>query len=68
MTREAIDRIVRQTGRNEEEALRAILETTNQRRLIEPEEVANLALVLCDEAAKGINGQAIVLDGGGLLA
>jgi NAD(P)-dependent dehydrogenase (short-subunit alcohol dehydrogenase family) len=68
MTHEAIERIVRQTGRSEDEALRAILETTNQRRLIAPAEVANLVLVLCDEAAKGINGQAIVLDGGGLLA
>lgn len=68
MTRAAIERIVGETGRSEEEALRAILETTGQPRLIEPDEVANLALVLCDEAASGINGQAIVLDGGGLLA
>ena len=68
MTREAIERIVRETGRSEEEALRAMLASTNQRRLIEPGEVANLALVLCDEASGGINGQAIVLDGGGLLA
>lgn len=68
MTRSAVERVMRETGRSEDEALQAILRTTNQRRLIAPTEVANLALVLCDEASKGINGQAIVLDGGGTLA
>jgi len=67
MTRAAVERVVRETGRSQEEALQAILGTTNQRRLIAPAEVANLALVLCDEASRGINGQAIVLDGGGIL-
>lgn len=68
MTRESLERIVRETGRPKEQALDAILSTTPQRRLIEPEEVAHLALALCDEAARGITGQAIVMDGGGLLA
>ena len=68
MTAESLDRIVESTGISRDEALAAILDTTPQRRLFEPEEVAHAVLSLCDEKAKGINGQAIVLDGGGLLA
>lgn len=37
-----------------------------QGRLMEPEEIAYLTLCLCDERAHGINGQAIVIDGGGV--
>ena len=44
----------------------AILATTPQRRLIAPEEVAHAVLSLCDEEAVGINGEAIVIDGGAL--
>ena len=68
MTAESLDRIVESTGISRDDALAAILDTTPQRRLFEPEEVAHAVLSLCDEKAKGINGQAIVLDGGGLLA
>jgi len=35
-----------------------------QRRLLETDEVANYALFLASEQAKGVTGQAIVLDGG----
>jgi NAD(P)-dependent dehydrogenase (short-subunit alcohol dehydrogenase family) len=68
MTTESIDRIVSATGVSRDEALDSILDMTPQRRLFTPEEVAHAVLALCDEQAKGINGQAIVLDGGGLLA
>ena len=68
MTAESIDRIVGATGVSRDEALESILDTTPQRRLFTPEEVAHTVLALCDERAGGINGQAIVLDGGGLLA
>lgn len=64
MTRETVARIVAVTGRSEAEALDAILATTPQRRLIEPEEVAHAVLALCPHEARGINGQAIVIDGG----
>jgi len=37
-----------------------------QNRLMQPEEVADLALVLAGREAAGINGQAINLDGGGV--
>lgn len=68
MTSNAVERIHVKTGRTREEALEAILSTSPQRRLIEPGEVAHAVLSLCAEEARGINGQAIVLDGGGLLA
>ncbi|GIW73412.1 MAG: 3-hydroxyacyl-CoA dehydrogenase [Planctomycetota bacterium] len=66
MTEQSIQRIVARTGRSREEALAAILATTPQRRLIRPEEVAGLVLWLCSPEAAGVNGQALVLDGGGV--
>lgn len=65
MTRESVARIVEKTGRPKEEALEAILATSAQRRLVAPEEVANSVVFLCGEAARGINGEALVIDGGG---
>jgi NAD(P)-dependent dehydrogenase (short-subunit alcohol dehydrogenase family) len=67
MTRESVDRIVAKTGKTREQALAAILATTPQRRLIAPEEVAHAVLSLCDELACGINGEAVVIDGGTLM-
>jgi len=66
MTRESIERVVRATGRTEAQALEAILATTPQRRLIDPGEVADAILYLCSDAARGINGAALVIDGGEL--
>jgi NAD(P)-dependent dehydrogenase (short-subunit alcohol dehydrogenase family) len=67
MTQESIARIVEKTGKSRDEALAAIVATTPQRRLISPEEVAHAVLSLCDELAAGINGEALVMDGGTLL-
>lgn len=68
MTRETLDRVVAKTGLAREKALERIELMSPQRRLIEADEVAYLVVTLCDPRAKGVNGQAIVLDGGGLLA
>lgn len=68
MTQETIERIVTQTGRSREEALESLTRTTPQKRLIEAEEVAYAVLCLCASRARGINGQALVVDGGALLA
>jgi NAD(P)-dependent dehydrogenase (short-subunit alcohol dehydrogenase family) len=68
MTDHSVARIVERTGKSAEEAREAILATTPQRRLLEPEEVAAAVLYLCGEAAGGVNGQALVLDGGALLS
>ena len=66
MTTESVANIVGKTGLSEEEALAFMKKTSPQGRLIAPEEVAFLAATLCDPRAYGINGQAIVLDGGGV--
>lgn len=68
MTEKTIERIARKTGRSREQALDSILSASPQRRLIEPGEVAHAVLSLVVTEAHGINGQAIVIDGGGLLS
>ena len=68
MTKDSVERIVEKTGRAAEQVTEAIRRTSPQNRLLDPEEVAFLVLSLCDPRAKGINGQAIVQDGGSLLA
>jgi NAD(P)-dependent dehydrogenase (short-subunit alcohol dehydrogenase family) len=66
MTKESVKRIREKTGKSKAEALAAILSHTPQGRLITPEEVADTVVWLCGEGARGVNGQAIVLDGGNL--
>ncbi len=68
MTTDSVARVMAKTGLSSEAALAAILKTAGQKRLIEPEEVAFVVASLCADAAGGVNGQAIVIDGGGLLA
>lgn len=60
---QAIINIMEKTGRTREQALEGILATAQQSRLIEPEEVANEVLNLCNPDADDINGTAIVIDG-----
>jgi NAD(P)-dependent dehydrogenase (short-subunit alcohol dehydrogenase family) len=66
MTRETVARIAEKTGRNADAARRALETMSPQRRLIEPEEVAALAVFLASAEARGINGQALNVDGGEL--
>ena len=66
LTDQNIRNIVAKTGRTEAQAREQILAMNPMNRLIEPEEVAQLALFLCSEEAAAINGQAINLDGGRL--
>jgi len=64
MTAKTIANIVSKTKRSSEEA-RASLEAMNpQKRLITPDEVADAVAMLCSDGARGINGQAIPIDGG----
>lgn len=62
MLRAAIDQIAAKTGRPDPEA--AFIKANPMGRLIAPEEVAAAALWLASEAAAGVNGQAILIDGG----
>ena len=66
MTRESVERIMRTTGRTEAQALEAILQTTPQKRLIDADEVAEAVAYLCSDAARSVNGEALVIDGGEL--
>ncbi|HKR00731.1 MAG TPA: SDR family NAD(P)-dependent oxidoreductase [Pyrinomonadaceae bacterium] len=67
MAEHAISNITNKTGKSETEA-RAVLEQMSpQRRLITAEEVAALALLLASDEGRGINGQAINVDGGSVM-
>ncbi|HEX9918530.1 MAG TPA: 3-oxoacyl-ACP reductase FabG [Pyrinomonadaceae bacterium] len=67
MTTRALLNIEATTGRSAAQSLEAITAASPQRRLIEPEEVAALALLLASEDGRGITGQAINVDGGAVL-
>jgi NAD(P)-dependent dehydrogenase (short-subunit alcohol dehydrogenase family) len=67
MTAHAVENIKAKTGRTSDAALEAIKSMSPQRRLVTPEEVAALALLLASEDGRGINGQAINVDGGAVL-
>lgn len=66
MTEDSIARIAAATGRSREAAQQTLCDRNPQRRLLEPQEVAAAVLYLCGDAARGINGEALVLDGGEL--
>lgn len=68
MTTESVRSVAERSGLDSARALAAILTTARQRRLVTPAEVAHVVLSLCVEESAGVNGQAIVIDGGGLLA
>jgi NAD(P)-dependent dehydrogenase (short-subunit alcohol dehydrogenase family) len=60
-----LEKIAAKIGKTPEETLRVVLARVGQPRVIRPEEVAYVALTLCDDDAAGINGQALVINGGG---
>jgi NAD(P)-dependent dehydrogenase (short-subunit alcohol dehydrogenase family) len=62
MLRAAMDRVAAKTGRNDVAA--SFAKANPMGRLIAPDEVAAAALWLASDAAAGVNGQAIVIDGG----
>lgn len=68
MTDTSINNIVARTGMTEAQAREALEKTSPQRRLIEAEEIAAVAVFLAQESSKGITGQAINIDGGGVMS
>jgi NAD(P)-dependent dehydrogenase (short-subunit alcohol dehydrogenase family) len=68
LTTRAIARIVETTSRTEAESLDALAGQSPLGRLLEPEEVADAVVFLASPAAAAINGQALVIDGGGIQA
>ncbi|HSY07037.1 MAG TPA: SDR family NAD(P)-dependent oxidoreductase [Steroidobacteraceae bacterium] len=64
IVRDAIGTIVNQTGRSAEEARALLVRSNPQRRLIEPEEIAQAALWLCGAHTASITGQCLTIAGG----
>lgn len=64
MTDASIANVAGKTGLSDSDARQAIAKLNAQGRLIEPEEVAAVALLLAQDVSKGITGQAINVDGG----
>ncbi|MDQ3685373.1 MAG: SDR family oxidoreductase [Acidobacteriota bacterium] len=67
MTTRALENIEAKTGKSAADSLDALKAMNPQRRLVEPEEIAALAVLLASDEGRGINGQAINVDGGSVL-
>jgi len=63
IVKEAIANIKSKTGRSDSEALAALVASNPQRRLVEPQEVANTVMWLCKPGSESVTGQSIVLAG-----
>jgi NAD(P)-dependent dehydrogenase (short-subunit alcohol dehydrogenase family) len=68
LVQRAIDTIVAKTGRSREAAQASLVRGNPQGRLINPEEVADAVARLASPGAAAINGQAIVIAGGEVMA
>lgn len=64
MTSAAARNIAEKTGGSEADAIAWLKKISPQNRFVEPEEIAAVAVMLASEQARGINGQAINVDGG----
>ncbi|NJN44329.1 MAG: SDR family oxidoreductase [Anaerolineae bacterium] len=67
MTATAIENMTARTGMTTEQALSVLEKMNPQDRLIQPEEVAAVALLLASDSAQSITGQAINVDGGAVM-
>ena len=68
MTDRSIANIVQRTGRDAAAAEAALAAASPLGRLLEPDEVAATIVFLASDAAAGISGQSVVIDGGGVQA
>jgi NAD(P)-dependent dehydrogenase (short-subunit alcohol dehydrogenase family) len=68
MTERSIATIVEKTGRSATDAKSALESLNPQGRLIAPDEVAAAIVYLASNAARGINGQALSICGGAVMA
>src|SRR5579885_3128873 len=68
MTDASVANISSRTGMPEEKAREVLAKPSPQNRLIEPEEIAAIALFLAQDVTKGISGQAFNIDGGGVMS
>ena len=68
IVRDAVANIVGKTGRTEEQARAELAARNPQRRLVQPDEVADAVAWLCQPSAAAITGQAIPVAGGEVMA
>ena len=66
LTWESARQVQARTGRSYEDAVKALAAFSPQRRLVEPEEVATVAVLLASDEGGGITAQAWNVDGGAL--
>ncbi|MBC3917426.1 SDR family oxidoreductase [Undibacterium sp. CY18W] len=64
IVKEAVANIVAKTGRTEEQAKAELAAGNPQKRLVQPQEVADAVLWLCMDGASAMNGQSIAVAGG----
>jgi NAD(P)-dependent dehydrogenase (short-subunit alcohol dehydrogenase family) len=64
MTDQSVARVSQITGRDEGEARSAITNMNASGRLVDPDAIANIILMLCLPLSRDINGAAITIDGG----
>ncbi|VWX55874.1 putative Granaticin polyketide synthase ketoacyl reductase 1 [Burkholderiales bacterium 8X] len=62
--RDSVANVVSKTGRSEADALAEFATVNPQRRIVQPQEVADAVRWLCGKAAASINGQSISVSGG----
>ena len=67
-TRENARVMAEKTGKSVDDILKLFAASAPQNRLIEPHEVASLALLMASEKLSGMTGQAINVDGGAVMA
>ncbi|HEU5349267.1 MAG TPA: SDR family NAD(P)-dependent oxidoreductase [Ktedonobacterales bacterium] len=67
MTDATVTNMVSRTGMSEAEARAFLANTSPQKRLVTPEEVARMVVFLAQEGSGGITGQAINIDGGSVM-
>ena len=68
MTRQTVANIVARTGRAEGESRAALTARNPQQRLVTPDEVAAAVAWLCLPDSAAVNGQAISVSGGEVMA
>ena len=68
LTDSNIANIAKRTKMTQAETRRTLEKVSPQNRLIEPEEVASIVVLLAQDISKGITGQAIIVDGGGVMS
>jgi NAD(P)-dependent dehydrogenase (short-subunit alcohol dehydrogenase family) len=67
-TRENAKIMAEKTGKSASDILKLFAASSPQNRLIAPEEVASLTLLMASDKLSGMTGQAINVDGGAVMA